>query len=228
MNKPLESGAFETAGARTASWFARAFENARRNDVPYRHWLISDALPADIAQAIAKLPVNVPVIDDTLGRRDSHNSSRWFFSPENRARFPVCEEVTRAFQDPATVSLLEKNMGADFKGGFLRIEFCQDTDGFWLEPHTDIGAKMITLTVFLSDAPGSEDWGTDIYDSERRHIGRAPGAFNSGYAFIPATDTWHGVEKRKFDGVRRSIIVNYVKPEWRSRHELAFPDSPVD
>jgi len=24
--------------------------------------------------------------------------------------------------------------------------------------------------------------------------------------------------------VRRSLIVNYVKPEWRSRHELAFPE----
>jgi hypothetical protein len=24
--------------------------------------------------------------------------------------------------------------------------------------------------------------------------------------------------------VRRSLIVNYVKPEWRSRHELAYPD----
>jgi len=24
--------------------------------------------------------------------------------------------------------------------------------------------------------------------------------------------------------VRRSLIVNYVKPEWRARHELAYPE----
>jgi hypothetical protein len=27
-------------------------------------------------------------------------------------------------------------------------------------------------------------------------------------------------------GIRRSLIVNYVKPDWRSRHELSFPDRP--
>ena len=41
---------------------------------------------------------------------------------------------------------------------------------------------------------------------------------------MPASDTWHGFHKRPIAGVRRSLIVNYVKPEWRSRHELAYPD----
>ena len=48
---------------------------------------------------------------------------------------------------------------------------------------------MITLSVFPSRSPGCEDWGTDIYDQTRKHIGRAPAAFNQGFAFIPATDT---------------------------------------
>jgi len=25
----------------------------------------------------------------------------------------------------------------------------------------------------------------------------------------------------------RSLIVNYVKPEWRSRRELVFPERPI-
>ena len=49
-------------------------------------------------------------------------------------------------------------------GSFLRIECCLDTDGFWLEPHTDIGAKLLTLLVYLSDHPEAGDWGTDIMD----------------------------------------------------------------
>jgi hypothetical protein len=28
-------------------------------------------------------------------------------------------------------------------------------------------------------------------------------------------------------GKRKSLIVNYVKPEWRARHELAYPETPV-
>ncbi|MGD0186545.1 MAG: hypothetical protein ABSC25_15020 [Roseiarcus sp.] len=37
-------------------------------------------------------------------------------------------------------------------------------------------------------------------------------------------DAWRGFRRRPVDGVRRSLIINDVKPEWRSRHELAFPD----
>ena len=212
---------------RTAEWFASAWRHAERKASPYRHWLMNETLPDAVAKAIAALPIQAPVIDDTLGRRDSHNSTRSFFSVENRAAYDVCEEVAAAFQHPSTVSLLEQSMGVSFEGGFLRIEYCQDTDGFYLEPHTDIGAKMVTMSVFLSQSRGSEDWGTDIYDNARKHIGRAPAAFNQGFAFVPAADTWHGVEKRNFNDVRRSIIINYVKPEWRARHELSFPDSPV-
>ena len=86
---------------------------------------------------------------------------------------------------------------------------------------------MLTLSVFLSDAPGSEDWGTGIYNNARNHAGRTPSAFNQGFAFVPASDTWHGVEKRSFGGIRRSIIINCAKPEWRSHHELSFPEMPV-
>ena len=48
---------------------------------------------------------------------------------------------------------------------------------------------------------------------------------NSGVIFMPGSDTWHGFRKRAIDGVRRSLIVNYVKPEWRARHELLLPGS---
>ena len=54
-----------------------------------------------------------------------------------------------------------------------------------------------------------------------------PYAFNVGFSFVPGRDTWHGFDKRPIRGVRRSVIINYVKPEWRARHELAYPDQPV-
>jgi hypothetical protein len=228
MKRLHDAGAaLQRPGDLTAEWFASAWRAAERRSDPYRHWLLNDALPVPVASGIADLPIAAPVIDDTLGRRDSHNSTRSFFSPANRAVYAVCDEVASAFQRPAIVSLLERSTGADFSGSYLRIEYCQDRDGFWLEPHTDIGAKLLTLSIFLSGAAGSEDWGTDIYDNSKKHVGRAPAAFNQGFAFVPAGDTWHGVEKRTFGDIRRSIIVNYVKPEWRSRQELSFPESPI-
>ena len=47
---------------------------------------------------------------------------------------------------------------------------------------------------------------------------------NGGFVFVPGSDTWHAFHRRPIHGVRRSLIINYVRPEWRSRHELAYPD----
>jgi hypothetical protein len=83
------------------------------------------------------------------------------------------------------------------------------------------------MLVYFSTEPGAEDWGTDIYDQEMNHVATAPYAFNHGIIFIPGEDTLHGFRKRPINGVRKAIIVNYVKDEWRSRNELAYPDQPV-
>ncbi|MDE3114581.1 MAG: 2OG-Fe(II) oxygenase [Pseudomonadota bacterium] len=210
-----------------AAHFLVALARAAAPAKPYRHWLLEEALPRKTAQGIAALPVAPPAVGDTLGKRATHNSTRVFFSPENQREHPVCAEVAKAFQSKAVTEALEARTGVDLSGSFLRIEYCQDTDGFWLEPHTDIGAKLFTMLVYLSDTPEAKGWGTDLYDAEGNHLGAADGSFNRGLIFIPGRDTWHGVAKRTFAGVRKSIIVNFVKPEWRSRHELAFAEAPV-
>jgi len=204
-----------------------ALRRSRRVDSPYRYWLPHGVLPFELAQALAELPFPSPVVGDTLGKRETHNQQRIFVAPSVRARFPACSELAEAFQDEATVGLLQDMTGATLAGGYLRIECCLDGDGFWLEPHTDIGAKMLTLLIYLSDHPDAADWGTDVMDRDGTVLARAPGTFNDGLMFVPGADTWHGFTRRPIAGVRRSLIVNYVRPEWRSRHELAFPDQPV-
>ena len=194
---------------------------------PFRHWLIDDVLPHDIPPGITALPLPPPAIGETLGKRETNNSTRIFFSASNRSRFSVCEAVAAALQDDILVDRLEELCGVSLGGAYLRIEYCQDIDGFWLEPHTDIGAKLFTMLIYLSAEPASKLWGTDLMTSDGTVVATAPYRCNSGLIFTPGSDTWHGFRKRKIDGVRRSLIVNYVKPEWRSRHELAYPDRPV-
>jgi hypothetical protein len=115
----------------------------------------------------------------------------------------------------------------DLAGTYLRIEFAQDIDGFWLEPHTDLGVKAFTLLLYLSTDSSHKDLGTDIYDSEKRHIGRSPFASNGAMVFIPGSNTYHGFEQRSIKGVRTSLIINYVTNEWRAREQLAFPEAPI-
>lgn len=194
---------------------------------PFRHWLLDEPLTPAAGRAVSELPFEPAFVGDTLGKRETHNNSRLFFSPENRDRFPVCAALADVMQDGETVERLSKTCDVDLRGGYLRIEYCQDTEGFWLEPHTDIGAKLFTMLIYLSEGPGSENWGTDLYTADGAHVGTAPCGFNKGLIFVPGSDTWHGFEPRPIAGVRKSLIINYVKDEWRSRHELAFPDRPV-
>jgi hypothetical protein len=215
--KPVLAGCHVRRAIRTAEYHAE----------PYRYWLPRDVLPAELAEGAAALPFLAADIGDTQGRRETHNASRVFMSQENRAQFPVCEAIASTYQDEATIALIEDRCGLDLTGSYLRIECTMDTDGFWLEPHTDIGAKLFTHLIYLSVHPDADQWGTDIMDEAGKVLGRSPGTFNSGLIFIPGTDTWHGFVKRPIRGVRRSLIINYVKPEWRSRHELAYPDQPI-
>jgi len=207
--------------------FLKALDGSQRITKPYRHWLMKDILPLDQAEALHALPVPAPSGLTFSGRRETNNVTRFYFNAEAHEKFPATRALAEAFQDPKTIASIEKECGIDLTGTSLRLEFCQDTDGFWLEPHTDIGVKQYTMLIYLSKGKGSEDWGTDVYDQDLKWTHRAPCHFNSGLIFIPGTDTWHAVDPRPISGVRKSIIINYVAPEWRARHELAYPETPV-
>ncbi len=205
----------------------QSLDSRHSRDTPYQHWLLDDLLPEEDGREVADLPFTVPDIEETGGKRETNNSLRQFFSEENREKFPVVDRVSTAFQSTEVVRAIESSFDVTLSGNFLRIEFCQDTEHFWLEPHTDIGAKKFTLLVGYSDSPEGEEWGTSIYYDRDRFYEQSPFGFNKGLVFVPSDRTWHGFEKRRITGIRRSIIINYVVPEWRSRHELAFPSTVV-
>lgn len=213
--------------AHAGSHLRRALRDADRRTWPFRHWLTTATLPEDISRRLSRRVLETPVVGDTLGKRETHNASRVFVNADTCRIVTDYADLAEAFQDDATVGLLADITGQALDGGFLRIEYCLDTDGFWLEPHTDIGAKLLTFLIYLSESPDADDWGTDLMTPDGTVLGRAPGGFGKGLVFVPAGDTWHGFTRRPITGIRRSLIVNYVKPEWRSRHELAFPDQPV-
>jgi hypothetical protein len=207
----------------TADQFLDCLSVADHMVDPYDYWLLCDPLPDRVCDAIANLPCAPPTAPVFDGRRESNNSTRVHFSPAMQAKHAVCHEVADAFRDPRVIARIQDVTGTNLAGGRLRIEYCQDTDGFWLEPHVDISVKLFTMLVYLSDEPELADAGTDVYDATPEHnlVATAPYAFNTGMIFIPGKDTWHGFSKRPIRGVRKSIIINYVKPEWRAVDELA-------
>lgn len=205
----------------------RALLDCERSDDPYRHWQLTDALPTELCREIISLPIAPPIIPDCHGVRDTDNSKRTFITPSLQSRFPVCADFANAFQDPTVAAQLARTCEIDVDGSYLRMEYMQDLDGAWLEPHHDIPEKLFSMVLYLFTGPDCAEWGTDIYDADRKWVAQSPGTFNTGIIFIPGANTWHGFEKRKIVGIRRLVEINYVSPTWRDRDQLSFPDNPI-
>jgi len=204
-----------------------SIDSARRQERPYRHWFLHRCIPEGAVDPLLALPFPAPDLGGISGKRELHNATRKYFDVENRAKFPVCEAFCQAFQDTRVTARIAKVFGAKLTGSYLRVEYGQDTDGFWLEPHTDLGVKMFTMLLYMSKNPQHGTLGTDIYDEDKKHLGCSPFLPNTAMVFVPSNMTYHGFEKRPIEGVRKSVIINYVTNEWRAREQLAFPESPV-
>lgn len=210
-----------------ARHFRRALLDSIRCEKPYRHWRLEEVLPREVCLAIISLPIAPLLIDDCKGVRDVDNSLRTFLTPAEQTRFPVFDRLVQALMRPEVGRLLAKTCEFQAEGSFLRAEYIQDIDGAWLEAHHDVPAKLFSMVIYLFTGPDTKEWGTDIYDTDRKPIGKSTSAFNSGTIFIPGPTTWHGFDKRKIVGIRRLMEINYVHPSWRDRDQLACPERPV-
>jgi hypothetical protein len=204
-----------------------SIDAAKSNAQPYRHWFLKGCLPAEAVTTINALPFPAPALGGVSGKREVHNATRKYFDAENMERFAVCKAINDAFQGPRLTSKIEQAFGTKLKGSYLRVEFAQDIDGFWLEPHTDLGVKVFTMLFYSSTEPQHAGLGTDIYDADKKHVGTSPFVSNGAMIFVPSDITYHGFEARPITGVRKSVIINYVTTEWRAREQLAFAHTPV-
>lgn len=204
-----------------------SFAAGQRGETPYRHWFLSDCLPKGVIEEINGLPFPAPTLGGVSGKREVHNATRKYFDVENRAKYPVVAAFSEAFQDARVTKDIERVFGTKLEGTYLRIEYAQDTNGFWLEPHSDLGVKVFTYLLYTSSGEGHSNLGTDIYDMDKRQVARSPFKPNGAMVFVPSKITMHGFEPRPIKGVRQSVIVNYVTNEWRAREQLAFPDKPI-
>jgi hypothetical protein len=212
--------------AQIADHIIGAVCQSERTDSPFRHWKLRDVFPETLCTAILVLPIAPPILGQTDGTRASYNRLRTFITPALQKDFPVCAALADALQRPDVARAMADTCNIGVAGSYLRMEYIQDLDGAWLEPHRDIPEKLFSMVVYLFTGPEAKDWGTDIYDADKRWVARSPGTFNSGVIFVPGPATWHGFDPRPIVGVRRLLEINYVR-DWRDRDQLAFPERPV-
>jgi len=217
----------ETLIADIKAQLATSFATAEGLTTPYPYWIANQMLPAHVAAEICALPFPAPKLGGVSGKREVHNATRTYFDQACQIAHPLAAAVAEAFQSAEITGLIKAHFDASLEETYLRAEFAQDTNGFWLEPHSDLGVKKFTLLLYLSDDPRHGSLGTDYYDEQKVHIGTSPFSRGTGMIFVPSNKTIHGFERRQIEGVRQSLIVNYVSDEWNAREQLAFPDRPI-
>ncbi len=205
----------------------KSLSRAIHEDDPFPHLRLRHLLTAPIMDGLIALPFTPTALDGGSGRRELHNDQRIYFTPAVIDAHPAAARVARLFQDAEVVAALAEAAEAPLHKVRLRIEYALDIDGFWLEPHTDLGVKALSLLIPLPVGRRQVDLGTDLYRAPGIWARRAAFARGAALAFRPSDRSWHGFEPRPIRGVRRSLIVNYVTPAWRSREQLAYPDQPV-
>ncbi len=212
------------AGA-IAESFCASLAQAQGFAAPFPYFRAENLFPASVVEALAALPLETP--SPASGWRE-WVAERLYVDQARRAQDGLLDAVALALQSPKVASALHALCGAPLDGTYLRLEYAIDADGFWLEPHTDLGVKKFTGLIALSGGDAeSQDLGTDLYRSAGRPFGRVPFEPNAGTLFVPGTDTWHGFAPRPIVGLRKSLILNYVGADWQSREQLAFPDQPI-
>ncbi len=225
MNAPSNNASGPVTAITSAA--KRALENAERFDDPYRHWILRDLAPLTFVRELLEINFPAPDLGGVSGKRELHNDQRHYFDAANMARAPAMAAMAAAYQSSELVRALAAFSDADLDDTLLRIEYAVDVSGFWLQPHTDLGVKRLTILHYISDEPGQEDCGTDIYDADKTHAKRTPFEQNLALFFVPGDNTYHGFENRPIAGVRKSLIINYVTHDWRDREQLCFPETPV-
>jgi hypothetical protein len=213
--------------ADNAAAVKQSLQAAECFETPYRHWFLRGLLPTTVVEALREIDVSPPRLDGVSGKRELHNDQRSYFDRANLKKHKTMADIADAFQSQDIVNALADFFGADLDGTCLRIEYAVDTTGFWLQPHTDLGVKRLTILHYISNEPGQGDLGTDIFNADKSHAKRTPFRENFALAFVPGDATYHGFQERPIAGLRKSLIINYVTADWRDREQLCFPDAPV-
>ena len=174
---------------------------------PFRWWWIEDCLSGEQLGWLARQQVQDIALN---AKREAGNSERTFIT-----RGPIA----RHFDSEETRQQYSEITGCDFSAGRTRIELCSDyADSIQLDTHIDIKEKLMTLQIYLEGDP----WGgTDLYAGVNQPpVTRVPFDKNCGWLVVDKDESYHGLEPRKLQSRRRSLLVNYVVGDWRDEEQL--------
>lgn len=177
------------------------------SSLPFTHYIVKRVFCEKELSEIQK--IDLKLHSEKLDGERSSNQNRFFITQSNINDNFVFKRIIDYFKRDSVISMFEKESGRTIKGNYLRVEFLEDKESSWLEPHRDIEEKLLSLIIYLNDSNESEENGTSLYDENKEKVKTVPFINNSGFYFFAGTNTWHGLEPVKIKKSRKAVMINY-------------------
>lgn len=217
-----------------------AVAGARVRKRPFPHASLEGAFPPDVyAEMLRRLPPDdlyVPDLSERYRLPDGKAARALaHLGPNGLARLP---EADRAFWNEVSSALVSTELresvfallGRSPVAGHPLPSLVRDRPGYWIEPHPDSPAKLVTVQFYLPAGSDQERLGTSLYRLRPLDLGnllakrtplvefhRFPFLPGRGYAFSVGLISWHGVERiPEGAGVRDSILLIYYRKAERA------------
>ena len=181
--------------------------NVNNNNYPFNHYTFDNFFNNNEINELKKIELNNN--SSILAGKRISNNNRYYLTVENIKNNNVLGEIVKYFLDYNVVNFFENKHNLKLKDSYLRVELVGDKKGSFLEPHTDIEEKIISLLIYLNDTNEDGVIGTSLYDNDHNYIKTVPYIDNTGFYFLPGKDTWHGLESVNVKEIRKVIMINY-------------------
>ena len=187
-------------------------------DKPWKHFIIDDVFSKEDYQILKDFPRLDSGYENITGFRDAIDN-RVYLNDKFVHDNPQFKNILRTLNN---TDIFEKIFDVKLSRCSLRPELIDDRYPFFHEVHCDHPDKVLTLLIYI-DKDDEQNLASDLYIDENTHHTKLKWKNNGGIGWTiePNDNKWHGFKPMKYDGVRRILIVNWVKDEvWNDKSQL--------
>jgi len=185
---------------------------------PWKHFIIDDVFSKEDYQILKDFPRLDSGYENITGFRDAIDN-RVYLNDKFVNDNPQFKNILRTLNN---TDVFEKIFDVKLSRCSLRPELIDDRYPFFHEVHCDHPDKVLTLLIYI-DKDDEQNLASDLYVDENTHHTKLKWKNNGGIGWTiePNDNKWHGFKPMKYRGVRRILIVNWVKDEvWNDKSQL--------
>ena len=187
-------------------------------DKPWKHFIIDDVFSKEDYQILKDFPRLDSGYENITGFRDAIDN-RVYLNDKFVNDNPQFKNILRTLNN---TDVFEKIFDIKLSRCSLRPELIDDRYPFFHEVHCDHPDKVLTLLIYI-DKDDEQNLASDLYVDKNTHHTKLKWKNNGGIGWTiePNDNKWHGFKPMKYRGVRRILIVNWVKDEvWNDKSQL--------